>query len=429
MIRRRNFNIYRPGNGCVTDFLRICLVLAVALASALQGGCEAAEPWQLWYQYVTKYVDDQGRVIDKQGNDRTTSEGQAYAMFFALVAGDRTRFDKLLEWSRLNLAAGDLARRLPAWSWGKTPDGQWRVLDENSASDADLWMSYVLLEAGRLWKEPGYESLGRQMAVRIAQQDVVFLPGFGLALLPGPTGFHPDANSWIVNPSYTPLPVLARLAEAMPDGPWRELVNQQPKILRACSSGGYAMDWVRYRSIPDRGLNDWMPVALPAQNTGQRGLSGGRPSGSDLAGQQAGDRMNQPDGAGSYDAIRVYLWAGMTNPATPQARNSLGAIPAMAEYLKVQPEPPAKVDAKGQVMDPKGPVGFSAAVVPYLPALGLKKKAEGQLKLVAAARNPSTGLYGRDQAYYDQNLVLFALGWSEGRFRFDRAGKLQVEWK
>jgi endo-1,4-beta-D-glucanase Y len=33
------------------------------------------------------------RVIDRQGGDRTTSEGQSYGLFFALVANDRARFE------------------------------------------------------------------------------------------------------------------------------------------------------------------------------------------------------------------------------------------------------------------------------------------------------------------------------------------------
>ena len=48
-------------------------------------------------------------------------------MFFALVANDRARFDKLLSWTEANLAGGDLTQRLPAWSWGK---GSGRKLED-----------------------------------------------------------------------------------------------------------------------------------------------------------------------------------------------------------------------------------------------------------------------------------------------------------
>ena len=79
---------------------------------------------------------------------------------------------------------------LPAWLWGKNKDGQWKVLDTNSASDADVWMAYTLIEAGRLWKSPGYANLGRAMLAMIAKNEVVNLPDFGPMLMPGPAGFQ-----------------------------------------------------------------------------------------------------------------------------------------------------------------------------------------------------------------------------------------------
>jgi endo-1,4-beta-D-glucanase Y len=44
-------------------------------------------------------------------------------------------------------------------------------------------------------------------------------------------------------------------------------------------------------------------------------------------------------------------------------------------------------------------------------------------------RDPVTGLYGKDLAYYDQNLALFATGFLSDRFRFGSGGELNVEWK
>ena len=76
--------------------------------------------------------------------------GQSYALFFALVDNDQARFEQLRRWTSENLAGGRLGERLPAWKWGRTETGEWGVLDENSAANADLWMAYSLLEGGRL---------------------------------------------------------------------------------------------------------------------------------------------------------------------------------------------------------------------------------------------------------------------------------------
>jgi endoglucanase len=356
----------------------------------------------LWEAYTHQFLDDQGRVIDHSAGDRTTSEGQAYGMFFALVDNDRAHFDKLLNWTAANLAQGDLTTHLPAWNWGKTSAGEWKALDANSASDADLWMAYTLLEAGRLWHEPRYTDLGRIMAKLIAKNEVVVVPGLGTTVIPGPSGFHPEPDRYTLNPSYLPLPVLISLAHALPQGPWKSVLASLPALLSHQSGGGYAMDWV---SVGPDGEH---PVAPPSEPT-------------------AGKRDSQA--GGGYDAIRVYLWLGVADPGTPGLKDLLGALPAMAKYLKTAGTPPLEVDAKGNVVRPDAPVGFSAAVIPYLLATGMKTEAKAQMERIGAMRDPANSLYGKPAEYYDQNLVLFSTGWSEQRYRFDRGGGLKAGWK
>jgi endoglucanase len=108
----------------------------------------------------------------------------------------------------------------------------------------------------------------------------------------------------------------------------------------------------------------------------------------------------------------------------------LNAIPGMRVYLAHHDAPPEEVNEDGIPMEQGGPIGFSAAVLPYLRAYrGLSREVGQQLVRMDAQRNPSSGLYGKDLAYYDQNLALFATGFLDGRFRFGPQGKLKVEWK
>lgn len=368
--------------------------------ACLQGGCRAEQPWPLWESYARSAFDSQGRIVDHSAGDRTTSEGQAYGMFFALVANDRARFDKLVGWTQDNLAGGDLAARLPAWSWGKAPDGGWKALDQNPASDADLWMAYSLLEAGRLWHDPRYERLGTAMASRIAQREVA-LVSVGTTILPGPQGFHPDAATWILNPSYLPPSVLSYLATTFPRGPWGAVLASLPVVLTQGAGGGFAMDWVAAGGALS-------PMASTTE-------------------QRAGERSGPA--AGSYDAIRVYLWLGIADPETPGVREALAGLAGMAAYMKRHATPPRRVDEAGAVVEADGPVGFSAAIIPYLHANNMKAEEKVQIDRMAAMKNPASGLYGADGLYYDQNLALFADGWLEQRFRFDRQGRLKVKWR
>jgi endoglucanase len=382
-----------------TRLLRLALIAATLLC--LHSASFAQQPWPLWESYTQRSLDQQGRVIDHSAQDRTTSEGQAYGMFFALVANDRTRFDKILNWTEVNLAANDLTQHLPAWSWGKAPDGGWHVLDKNPASDADLWMAYDLSEAGRLWNVPRYKKLGTVMAMQIAQQEVAFVPGLGTTLLCGATGFHPDPTTWVLNPSYLPPSLLAYFAKTIPTGPWSAVLQSLQPMLGQGTGAGYAMDWVAAGTSIRPSLS---PTQLAQGNTDKLPI-------------------------GAYEAIRVYLWLGIADPATPGVQTLLSRIPSMAAYLKTHITPPEQVDSAGRILSPNGPPGFSAAVIPYLHASGAKTQEKLQIDRLAATRNPALGLYGQNAEYYDQNLALFSTAWSEQRYRFDRDGTLRVKWR
>jgi endoglucanase len=377
------------------------LPILFLLALSAAGGCRLG-PWSLWEAYSARFIDAQGRVIDPQGADRTTSEAQAYAMFFALVDNDRATFDRVLTWTEANLAGGDLQTHLPSWLWGKSGDGQWKTLDRNSAADADLWMTYTLLEAGRLWNDPLYANLGRRMIARIAASEVADLPGFGPVLMPGPAGFQHD-TVWTLNPSYMPLFIFLRLAHLDPAGPWRQIAHNIPRLLQQSARHGFAMDWVNY--VPGDGFYPAPPRSGPLP---------------------PGKQADAP--IGSYDAIRVYLWAGMLEDGETRTE-ILGAVPGMSVYLANHDAPPEKVSDQGIPLEQDGPVGFSAALLPYLRAFpNLGKLGAGQMIRLSKARDASSGLYGKDLAYYDQNLALFATGFLDGRFRFAAGGDLRVEW-
>src|SRR5215472_12121519 len=94
--------------GRMQAVLRIILFLNLLLFLSTPAIC-ATEDWPLWKSYSARFMDNQIRVIDHDAGERTTSEAQAYAMFFALVADDRARFDGLLRWTEQNLASGDLS--------------------------------------------------------------------------------------------------------------------------------------------------------------------------------------------------------------------------------------------------------------------------------------------------------------------------------
>jgi len=360
-----------------------------ALAAAASARTDACGAWPLWQAYAERFIQADGRVVDFHAA-HSTSEGQAYGLFFALVANDRQRFAALLKWTEDNLAGGDLGAQLPAWQWGRRDDGSWGVLDPNPASDADLWLAYTLLEAGRLWREPVYSRLGLRLTARIAEEEVATLPGLGPILLPAPAGFQPQPDLWRLNPSYLPIQLLRALHDYDPTGPWAGMVPATIRLLRETAVRGFAPDWTGYQT----GIG-W--VADPDKGP-----------------------------VGSYDAIRVYLWLGMLDIDEPLRAPLLRALRGMATSLQRDGVPPERVDTLSGRAEGRGPAGFSAALLPYLAALGDSPLLTQQRRRVEAAYHER--LLGNDPRYYDQNLALFGTGWLDGRFRFAAGGRLLPSW-
>jgi len=373
--------------------LVVFLVLAVACAARAQRPppCGRAA-WPHWSRYVDTFISPDGRVIERSAADRTTSEGEAYALFFALVAGDRPLFDRLLKWSQENLAQGDLTRHLPAWNWGKRRDASWGVVDPNSASDADLWMAYALLEAGRLWSEPRYGDIARQILSNVVAREVSDLPGLGPTLLPGPAGFVLSGDRGVrLNPSYLPPQILRRFSSAAVPGPWDAVVSSSIRTLRETARSGAMADWVLYR--PRRGF--------------------------------APDPVH--GSVGSYDAIRVYLWIGMLSDQEPAAGQLTRALGGLLRQLKETGKLPERIDVLSGRAGGTAPVGFYGALLPLARAASDEPSLKALQDRVAAGEK--NGLYGDPPAYYDQNLILFARGFLDGRFRFDADGTLHTSWE
>jgi endoglucanase len=348
----------------------------------------ACAPWREWTSFVAKHIDHSGRAIDFSTPDqRSTSESQSYALFFALVANDQVLFERLLGWTRHNLSGGRPQQVLPAWLWGRAADGSWRVLDDNTASDADLWIAYTLLEAGRLWQRPGYTQAGTQMLALVRRQELAELPGVGGMLLPARQGFV-KPQRWTLNPSYLPIQLLRRFAAADPKGPWAGLAQRSARLLRDSAPAGFAPDWIAWDGHtfavdPDKGA------------------------------------------LGSYDAIRVYLWAGMLDAGEPLRQALLADLSGPLQQLQAQGRFSEKIDTRLGVGSGTAPPGFAAALLPYLSALRQPQLLKAQAQQIPA---PGTAAAAK-LPYYDRVLVLFGHGWLDSRYRFSADGLLQPAWR
>lgn len=361
-------------------------VLLPLLASAGVGAVTTASRWPAWQVLQDSSLSRDGRMIDRSQHDqRSTSEGQSYALFFALVDNDPALFDRILAWTQDNLAGGDMAARLPGWLWGQGKEG-WRLLDDNPASDSDLWLAYALLEAARLWRRPALQAIADGMLAQVRTREIVQIPTLGPMLLPGPQGFIEDGATR-VNPSYLPLPLLRRFAAVDRSGPWQALADNTVALLQQTSPHGFAPDWAAWK--------DGSFIVDPVKGA-----------------------------VGGYDAIRCYTWAGMTAPRDPLFRRQLSALSGPLQRLRSGAPMWEKIDTRTGKGQGEGNYGFRAALLPYLLAQGEKSRAAALLESLPSAEQQRAD----EPAYYSQMLTLFGRGWAEGRWRFAADGRLQPRW-
>ncbi|MED5509446.1 MAG: cellulose synthase complex periplasmic endoglucanase BcsZ [Pseudomonadota bacterium] len=368
-------------------YLRGLAITLLALPISLN-----AADWPLWTAFKDKFIQSDGRVIDyQQASGVTTSEGQAYALFFALVANDKAAFAEILHWTETHLCPAENGICLPAWRWGEQLSGDWGILDPNSASDADLWLTYTLLEAGRLWDQDEYTEKGQTLLLLVKQQEVATLPELGPIVLPGRLGFEAINGWWQLNPSYLPLQLIAGLSFHDNTPLWPAVYRATEALLRQSEAQGFAHDWVHYHP-----LHGFLP-------------------------------LNSQANIGSYDAIRVYLWLGMLNPDSPSKQHLLKTYNGMLHWFKQGHYwPPEQIDLTTGIASGRGPAGFSAALIPYLKSWGDSQLLS--LQLARIERKSHGLLLGEYQHYYDQVLGLFGLGWHEARYQFSNDGLLEPAW-
>jgi len=345
--------------------------------------------WVEWNLFKSDFISQEGRVIDWQSEKSiTTSEGQSYALFFSLVANDKLMFKKLLSWSQNNLASGDLGHHLPAWLWGKKRDNSYGIIDKNSASDADLWFAYTLLEAGSIWKNEDYIQLGTGLLQLILEKETQHLPGLGLSLLPAPYGFELNEKLWRLNPSYLPLFILKRFSKEPGYLSWKNIYKTSAKTILQTSLKGVSPNWVLYSKKNKFHYTD------------------------------------EHNDIGSYDSVRVYLWAGMMANKSEYKKQLIKQLSPMVRHFNQFKYMPLNTFSVSGRYKSRGPLGFSIALLPVLEKsenfkiLNIKnKKKELQDKSIGKPN------------YYLNVLALFSFGFLDEKFKFNRDGYLETLWQ
>jgi len=339
-----------------------------------------------WQAYRTRFIQADGRVIDREDSDRTVSEGQAYAMLRAVAINDPDTFKRTYAWAKENLirldAEGQPSDLLWAWKWGQRPDSSWGTLDANFATDADVDAATALIMAAERWNCPQYLDEARALLADIWADGTLELPDGSRHLIPGPAeAFRLEPAQIILNPSYFAPASFRLFAEVDPDRDWQSLIDSGYAMLDDLadfSTTGLPPDWVAY--TPALGTYRQMPLDHPLQSRY------------------------------SFDAFRVW-WRVSQDAAwfnEPRAQAYLEArLPELIDRWQRDGRLPARITLDGGAEASFEATAHYAMLYPALLRVDAAIAAEIFNQKLQPAY--SDGFWDSDTAYYTQNLAWFGL--------------------
>lgn len=178
--------------------LFIAIIVVIFTLSLISGKTSESERClkKSYDTYLEKFMTKDGRIMDPDRKNITTSEGQSYMLMRSVAMGNRKTFDLVYKWTKDNLQRKD---KLFAWLWGENKDGNYKSLDYNSASDADTDIAFSLLVAHNKWKDDKYLKEALPIIDSIWNNETRRI-GEYLVLMPGV--IQATSSKIEVNPSY-----------------------------------------------------------------------------------------------------------------------------------------------------------------------------------------------------------------------------------
>jgi len=313
-----------------------------------------------WPGFKEEFITPEGRVIDRNQQEISHSEGQGYSMLLAVAHRDLETFSLLWQWTKNNLQVRK-TDSLSAWSWGELANGVTAPIDFNNASDGDICIAWALLLAREQWNLPGLEDDGRKVVASI--QRYLLLEAFGKTiLLPGYYGFT-QTDAVIVNPSYLVLPAFKVFARYGDRILWQRVHGESLSLLSENSFGRWQLpaDWLVLKQDKIAVLADKAPLF-------------------------------------GYEAIRVFLWAFWDG-----SLEQLSGAESLLDLIESSGKLPVTVDLKtDSINEQEAPAGFIAIAANCAQQLNRIELAE-KLWLQAEKK-----VQQEDKNYYSQVLYLLA---------------------
>jgi endoglucanase len=217
-----------------------CAVLGLATGAAACGGTSGGTSQQRAADsFLSSYERPNGQIVRRDQGDDTVSEGQAYGMLLAEVAGNQTAFRQIWLWTR-----GHLQLRDGLFAYHASPAG--KIISSQPAADADLLIAWALLRY-RGPSQAAWHRDGLRVARAVLAHEVTVGPGKVPILAAGPWATGRPAS---LDPSYWALPAMQGLAQLTGQGQWRRLAAGTVTLVGTLTRDGRLLppDWAELTS-------------------------------------------------------------------------------------------------------------------------------------------------------------------------------------
>ncbi len=202
-----------------------------------------------WSTFKQRFMASDGRIMDTGNHNVSHTEGQGYALLFAVAAGDKTGFERIWHWTDSNLRDPQTG----LFFWRYNPVVANPIEDHNNASDGDLLIAWALLKAASLWQNPSYQLASDGIVQALLKHTVVNFAGYTV-MLPGRQGFQ-LSDSLTLNPSYFIFPAWRDLAQHSHLTILYRLMDDAQRLLTS-------IDWGRSQ-VP----SDWLSLQSNGKTT------------------------------------------------------------------------------------------------------------------------------------------------------------------
>ena len=304
--------------------------------------------------FLDRYVTADGRVLRHDQGGDIVSEGQAYAMLIAEIAGRPRLVRTIWSWTIAHLRRPDGLLKYHATGSGD-------ILDDQSASDADVLAAYALLRY-RGSEQARLHTAGKHLAAAILRGETTGA-GSGPVVVAGPWATQTTPPT--VNPSYLMPSVYAALGTQTGDERWQQAASTAQSLVSGLTQDG--------QQLP----TDWAQLAN-GQLTGTADPGGGAPV-------QYG-----------LDAARLPLWFGT---ACTHAARSLAA-----RWWHAGLSRPARAAAIALAPDGR-PIDRASNPLPLM-AAAAAASAAGDEQAVRGLRDHAAALARSTPTYYGDAWVV-----------------------